>query len=127
MKLGEFLNSINYTKTDVFQEDTEYVTKKYTPFVINRFLSYFPDTIIHVNEMNRLSVLDKKMQYDYLRLSIRKRKRFSKWLKEEYPEDLECVKQYFGYSNEKAKQVLDLLDAEMIATMKEELDEGGVR
>ena len=61
MKLGEFLNSINYTKTDVFQEDTEYVTKKYTPFVINRFLSYFPDTIIHVNEMNRLSVLDKKI------------------------------------------------------------------
>ena len=127
MKLGDFLNSINYTKDDVFQEDTEYVTKKYTPFIINRFLSYFPDTIIHVNEMNRLSSLDKKMQYDYLRLAIRKRKRFSKWLKEEYPEDLECVKQYFGYSNEKAKQVLDLLDAEMIATMKEELDEGGVR
>ena len=127
MKLGDFLNSINYTKDDVFQEDIEYVTKKYTPFIINRFLSYFPDTIIHVNEMNRLSSLDKKMQYDYLRLAIRKRKRFSKWLKEEYPEDLECVKQYFGYSNEKAKQVLDLLDAEMIAEMKEELDEGGVR
>jgi hypothetical protein len=127
MKLGDFLNSINYTKDDVFQEDTEYVTKKYTPFIINRFLSYFPDTIIHVNEMNRLSSLDKKMQYDYLRLAIRKRKRFSKWLKEEYPEDLECIKQYFGYSNEKAKQVLDLLDAEMIAEMKEELDEGGVR
>ena len=127
MKLGDFLNSINYTKTDVFQEDTEYVTKKYTPFIINRFLSYFPDTIIHVNEMNRLSSLDKKMQYDYLRLAIRKRKRFSKWLKEEYPEDLECVKQYFGYSNEKAKQVLDLLDAEMIVKIKEELDEGGVR
>ena len=90
MKLGDFLNSINYTKDDVFQED-------------------------------------KKMQYDYLRLAIRKRKRFSKWLKEEYPEDLECIKQYFGYSNEKAKQVLDLLDAEMIAEMKEELDEGGVR
>ena len=127
MKLGEFLNSINYTKEDIFQEDYEYATKKYTPFVINRCMSYFPDTIIHANEMNHLSFIDKKMQYDYLRFSVRKRKRFSKWLKEEYPKNLDVVKEYFGYSNEKAKQVLDLFDDRMVEEMQKEIDKGGVR
>lgn len=127
MKLGDFLSSINHSKDDVFKEDEEYATKQYSPYVINRFLSYFPDTIMHVNEMNFRPILDKKMQYDYLRLSIRKRKRFSKWLKEESPEDIEYIKRYYSYSNDKAIEILDILSDDHITQIKKELDEGGVR
>ena len=109
MKLSEYLNSINYTKDDVFLEDPEYATKSYVPYVINRCLSYFPDTILHSNEMNSKSFLDNKMQYDYYRFSLRKRKRFSKWLKEEKSNDLQLVKEYFNYSNRQAKEALRIL------------------
>jgi hypothetical protein len=74
LKLSDFLNSINYTKEDIFEEDAEYASKEYPPFVVNRCLSYFPDTILHANAMNQYHLLDNRVQYDYLRHSIRTRK-----------------------------------------------------
>ena len=127
MKLGDFLNSINYSKEDLFLEDVEYAEKSYPAYVVNRCLSYFPDTIIHANEMNRLNGLDSKMQYDYHRTAIRKRKRFSKWLKEEKQEDLDLVKRYYNYSNQKAKEALRVLTEDDLQGMRDFCFEGGVK
>ena len=125
MKLGDFLNSINYTKEDVFAEDAEHASKPYPAFVVNRCLSYFPDTLFHANEMNVNHSLSERVQYDYLRLSIRPRKRFSKWLKNEKPDDIEVVKRYYNYSNRKAEEALRVLSDEDIENMKQEMYEGG--
>ena len=127
MKLGEFLTSINYSKENLFLEDVEYAEKSYPAFVVNRCLSYFPDTIIHANEMNRLNGLDSKMQYDYYRTSLRARKRFSRWLKEEKQEDLDVVKRYYNYSNQKAKDALRILTKEDLIKIKDFMYEGGVK
>ena len=81
MKLSDFLTAINYTKESLFDTEDEMVQKDYVPFIINRCLSYFPDTIFHANEMNKLNHTEKRLQFDYLRNAIRKRKRYSKWLK----------------------------------------------
>ena len=96
MKLGDYLNAINFSKKDLMDTEDEQVEKKYLPFIINRCLSYFPDTILQVNEMNLHSNLDKKMQFDFLRHSIRPRKRFSKWLKNEKTEQFEAIKKYYN-------------------------------
>ena len=125
MKLGDFLNSINYTKEDVFAEDAEHASKQYPAFVVNLCLSYFPDTLFHANEMNVNHSLSERVQYDYLRLSIRPRKRFSKWLKNEKPDDIEVVKRYYNYSNRKAEEALRVLSDEDIENMKQEMYEGG--
>jgi hypothetical protein len=109
MKLGDYLNSINHTKENLLDTDDESVEKEYTPYIVNRCLSYFPDTIFHVNEMNRFANTDKKLQYDYLINSIRKRKRYSKWMKTENIKELEIIKKHFNYSYQKAKDVLPLL------------------
>ena len=97
MKLTDFLNSINHTKEDLFKDDSEHAAKAYQPFVVNRSLSYFPDTIFHSNEMNMLHGIDEKMQYDYLKYSVRKRKRFSKWVKSEKIDSIDLIKDYFGH------------------------------
>jgi hypothetical protein len=112
MKLGDYLNSINHTKENLLDTDDESVEKEYTPYIVNRCLSYFPDTIFHVNEMNRFANTDKKLQYDYLINSIRKRKRYSKWMKTEKIKELEIIKKHFNYSYQKAKDVLPLLSKE---------------
>lgn len=125
MKLSEYLNSINYGKEDLFDTDDHTVGKEYSPFVVNRCLSYFPDTILYVNQMNINPSLDKKMQFDYLRLSIRKRKRFSKWLKRESVEDLDLIKEYFNYSDSKAREALDILTEEDIAKIRQNSYRGG--
>ena len=102
MKLSEYLNAINYTKESLLDTEDESVEKEYTPFVVNRCLSYFIDTVLYVNEMNRLPHTDKKMQFDYLLSSIRKNKRYSKWLRRESEENLDLVKQFYGYSDPKS-------------------------
>ena len=102
MKLGDFLKSINDTKENVIVDDKS--EKLYTPFVVNRCLSYFTDTILYSNQMNMNSHIDNKLQYEYYLNSIRKRKRFSRWLKSENPDDLEFIKEHFNYSNKKAKE-----------------------
>ena len=125
MKLTDYLNSINYTKENLLDTEDELVEKQYTPFVVNRCLSYFPDTIIHSNIINENSHIDKKMQYDYYLASIRKRKRFSKWLKREESDKIETIQEYFGYSNQKAKEVEDLISDSDLESMRESMFKGG--
>ena len=126
MKLSEYLNAINYTKENLLDTEDESVEKGYTPFVVNRCLSYFIDTVLYVNEMNRLPHTDKRMQFDYLRTSIRKNKRDSKWLKRESEENLELVKEFYGYSDSKAREILDIITDDDIVWMKQMLDTGGM-
>jgi hypothetical protein len=117
----DFLQTINISKTDIFQGNE----KNYNSFVINRTLSYFPDTVAIANEMNRYHQIDEKLQYHFLLNIVRKRKRFSKWVKPEIENDIEMVKEYYGYSNDKARQVLPLLSAEQLKTIKNKVDKGG--
>ena len=120
----EFINSINNTKVNLMDQDEE-VETKYNSFLTNRSLSYFPDTVLMSNEMNRLHHLDNKMQYDFLINIVRKKKRFSKWDKPEQRDGIECVKRYFGYSETKAKQVVSLLSESQITTIKSKVSIGG--
>lgn len=117
----DFLQSINVTKNDILQGNE----KGYVPFVVNRSLSYFNDTVLLANEMNRYHHLDEKLQYHFLLNIVRKRKRFSKWVKPEVENDIEVVKEYYGYSNDKARQVLSLLSPEQITTIRNKVNKGG--
>ena len=119
----EYLNTINDTKKDIMVDDI--AEKAYASFIINRSLSYFPDTVCIANEMNRYHHLDKKLQYHFLINIIRKRKRFSKWIKPDLDSDIEVVKEYYGYSNEKAKQVHSLLSSEQIEELRKKVNKGG--
>ena len=125
-ELKEYLNAINHTKERLLDSDDEDWEKKYPPFIVNKCVYPFQDTIMLVNEINQLHHLDKKLQFDFLLNSIRSRKRFTPWLKASRIEDLEYVKEYYGYSNDKAKQALDILTDEQIATIKQKLRKGGM-
>ena len=123
-ELKEYLNSINFTKKDLMKsEDKEWI-KKYPAFIINKILSGFSDTIMLVNEVNRNHFLDKDMQYSFLLNSIRSKKRFSPFLRASKLKDIECVKEYYGYSNDKAKSALDILTKEQLKLIKEKLFKG---
>ena len=124
-ELREYLNAINHTKKNVMDsEDTMWV-KKYPAFIVNKVLSGFSDTIMLVNEMNRNHFLDKDMQFQFLLNSIRSKKRYSPFLRASKIKDIECVKEYYGYNNEKAKTALDLLTKEQLKLIKEKLFKGG--
>jgi len=125
MKLGDYLKAINFNKEPLMDSEDIFIEKDYVPFVINRCLSFFPDAIIQANEVNINSHIDKKLQFDFLRGSIRKSKRFSPWIKETLPDDIEIVKEYFGYNNRKAKEVLDILSNNQIEEIKKKLSRGG--
>ena len=118
-----YLNSINFSKEEVMVDDV--AEKGYNSFLINRSMSYFYDTVGIANVMNRYHHLDNKLQYHFLINIIRKRKRFSKWMKPETESDIEVIKQYYGYSNDKAKQVLSLLSPENIKSIKQKVSKGG--
>ena len=120
----EFLNSINSTKKNLMDVDID-AEKSYNSFLVNRSLSYFPDTVLISNEMNRLHHLDDKMQYDFLINIVRKKKRFSKWDKPDERANMECIKEYFGYSEPKAKQVIGLLTESQIKTITNKVSRGG--
>ena len=105
--------------------DDELWEKKYPPFIINKCLAPFPDTVHLVNEMNVNHHLDSKLQYDFLLNSLRPRERYTPWLKAKKIKNLEYVKEYYGYSNEKAKVALDILSDEQIETIKNSLSKGG--
>ena len=126
-ELKEYLNAINHTKERLLDSDDEDWEKKYPPFIVNKCVYPFQDTIMLVNEINQLHHLVKKLQFDFLLNSIRSRKRFTPWLKASRIEDLEYVKEYYGYSNDKAKQALDILTDEQIATIKQKLRKGGMK
>ena len=101
------------------------IERSYNSFLINRSLSYFHDSVVAANVVNQYHHIDNKLQYHFLINIIRKRKRFSKWMKPETESDIEVVKEYYGYSNEKAKQVLPLLSPEQITIIKKKVSKGG--
>ena len=124
-KLKDYLKAINQTKEPLMDSEDEEWEKKYPPFIVNKCLSPFPDTIQLVNEMNQLPHLDKKLQFDFLINSLRPRKRFTPWMKAKKLDNLEYVKEYYGYSNEKAKTALEILNDEQISAIKKKLNKGG--
>ena len=120
----EIIPSILQNKKSVIHDEVD--LKDYTPFVVNRALSYHLDCVLYVNELNRLPGIDKDMQYSYLLNTIRPMKRkFEPWQKSQADKNIECVKEYFGYSNQKAKEALRILNDEQIAEIKRRTDKGG--
>ena len=119
----EYVNSINYSKKDIMVDDI--TEKDYNSFMVNRSLSYFQDTVLMANEMNKNHQIDKRLQFDFLINIVRKRKRFSKWLKNTVESDVEVVKEYYGYNNQKARQALTLLTPEQINMLKQKVNKGG--
>ena len=126
-ELKEYLNAINFTKKDLMKSEDKLWVKKYPAFIVNKMLSAFSDTIMLVNEMNRNHFLDKDMQFQFLINSIRSRKRFSPFLRANKLKDIECVKEYYGYSNDKAKSALDILTKDQLKLIKEKLYKGGTK
>lgn len=119
----DFLNSINFSKKNLIEEKED--EKQYVPFIVNRGLGYFQDTVMLANEMNYNCHLDNKMQYDFLRNTIRKRKRFSKWLKEDENQKLDIISKAYGYSRSNAKHVAHLFDNRQIEILKKKQSTGG--
>ena len=126
MELKDWLNSINLTKKNLIDEDAS-IEKEYPPFIINKCLSGHLDTVLFANEMNQYHFLPKKMQYDFFLNSVRKKKRFSPWLRQDKIQDLDYVKRYYGFSNEKAKQALKILTNEQLASIKSKFETGGTK
>ena len=123
MKLGDYLKTINYTKENLMLVDP-LSESKYPPFIVNKSLSYFTDTVLHANEMNRYAHLDNRLQYDYYVHAVRKRKRFSRWDKNEKSDKFDLLKEYYGYSDRKINEVMDLISDEELSTIKELVDTG---
>ena len=124
-ELKDYLNAINYNKTPLMDSEDEEWEKKYPSFIVNKCVAPFTDTILLVNEINQLHHLDKKMQFDFLLNSLRPRKRYTPWLKAKKLENLQYVKEYYGYNNEKAKVALDILSDEQISAIKQKINKGG--
>ena len=123
----DYLPAINHTKKNLMNSDDPMWEKKYPAFMVNKVLSGFSDTVMLCNEMNRNHFLDRDMQFQFLLNSIRQRKRFTPFLRASKIKDIECVKEYYGYSNEKAKSALDILTNEQLKLIKERLYKGGIK
>jgi alpha-galactosidase/6-phospho-beta-glucosidase family protein len=120
----DFINAITYGKTDLISDnDSE---KEYTPFMVNRGLSYFMDTVLLANEMNRYHQIDNKMQFDFLRFTVRKRKRFSKWHKHDISEIIKAIQEIFNYSEEKARTAYSVMNEQQLAALLDMTNKGGV-
>ena len=118
----ELIKSISLTKKDILENE-----KDYNAFMVNRGLSYFPDTVLYANEMNKFHHLDNRLQYSFLINIIRKRNRFSKWNKSIESENINAIKRYYDYSNEKARDVLPLLSNENLKTIRGRINHGGIQ
>lgn len=119
----DYVNAICDSKQNLIVDEIS--EKGYNPFMINRTLSYHFDTVLLANEMNQRAHLDKKLQNDFLINTVRKKKRFAKWMKPLSSDDLEVVKEYYGYSNEKARQILPLLNDEQMGQLRQRIFKGG--
>ena len=124
IELKDWLNSINLNKNNIIKEDPD-TERKYAPFIINKCMSGHLDTVLLANEMNMNHSLSKSLQYDFFLNSLRKRKRYSPWIRKEQLENLDLVKSYYGYSSEKAKQVLNILTREQLSFIRDRLEIGG--
>ena len=125
-ELKDWLNSINFNKNNLIEEDPSTI-KDYPPYIINRCLSGHLDCVLFANEMNKYPNLDKDMQYSFYLNTLRKKKRFSPWRRKDKVTDLQSVKQYYGYSNEKASQALKILSKQQLEYIKQRLDTGGIK
>ncbi|AET72808.1 clamp loader subunit [Synechococcus phage S-CAM8] len=123
--LKDYLNTINQSKNNLMEDDDPAWEKNYPPFIINKCMSQHMDTILYANEMNQYPNLDKKLQYDFFINTVRSRKRFSPWGKKEKVKDIELVKQFYGYSTEKAMQALRILTENQLMVIKDKLNKGG--
>jgi hypothetical protein len=123
MSLFDFVNAISVNKKDLMAEDK--VETLYQPFLVNKALSYFPDTILYANEMNASPHVDNKLQFHFFLNSIRPAKRFSKWVKKQEDNDLIAVMEYYGYNPEKALSALSILSSDQLITIKQKLEKGG--
>jgi len=126
MELKDWLNSINFSKNNLLEESPELI-KEYSPYIINKCLSSHIDCILFANEMNMYHQLDKDMQYSFYLNTLRKRKRFSPWLRKDRIKDLECVKKYYGFNDEKASQALKILNKTQLDFIKKRLETGGTK
>ena len=118
-----YVNEITNGKKHIMVDDI--AEKAYNPFMVNRGLSYFHDTVLMANEMNRYHQIDKRLQFDFLINIVRKKKRFSKWAKAQTSSDVEVIKEYYGYSNEKARQISDLITSDQMEELKKKVYKGG--
>ena len=123
----DYLPAINHTKKNLMDSDDPMWEKKYPAFMVNKVLSGFQDTIMLSNEMNRNHFLDRDMQFQFLLNSIRSKKRFTPYVRRSKIKDIECVKEYYGYSNDKAKSALAILTKEQLKLIKERLYKGGIK
>jgi len=123
----DYLPAINHTKKNLMDSDDPMWEKKYPAFMVNKVLSGFQDTVMLSNEMNRNHFLDRDMQFQFLLNSIRSKKRFTPYVRRSKIKDIECVKEYYGYSNEKAKSALNILTKEQLKLIKESLYKGGTK
>jgi len=123
----DYLPAINHTKKNLMDSDDPMWKKKYPAFMVNKILSSFSDTIMFANEMNRNHFVDRDMQFQFLLNSIKAKKRFTPFLRSERIKDIECVKEYYGYNNDKAKSALDILSKDEINLIKEKLYKGGTK
>ena len=124
-ELKDYLKAVNHTKERLLDNEDEEWERKYPPFIVNKCVAPFPDTVMLVNEINQPPHLDKKLQFDFLINSLRPRKRYTPWMKAMKLENLEYVKEYYGYNNEKAKAALDILTDDQISAIKRKLYKGG--
>ena len=124
MELKDWLNSINQTKKNLIDEDPS-LEKEYAPYIINLIYSGHLDSVMFANKMNKYSFLPKKIQYDFYLNSLRSKKRFSPWLRKDKIKDLDYVKRYYGYSNEKAQQALKILTKQQLNFIRSKFETGG--
>jgi len=123
--LKDYLNSINLSKENLMESEDPAWERCYPPFVINKCMSHHMDTVMFANEMNMYPELDKKLQYDFFINNVRTRKRFSPWGKKEKVTDIELVKEFYGYSTEKAEQALRILSPTQLDVIRSKLNKGG--
>ena len=126
MKPFDYVNSINFTKKNLMRgsENDELAEKGYAPYLTNKSLSYFTDTLLYANEMNKLHFLDNKLQYEFFLNSIRKKKRFAKWAKADRNDDLVMISEYYQISLSKAKEAIRLLSHEQLSTIRNKMEQG---
>ena len=126
MKPFDFVNSINFTKKNLMRgsDNDELSEKSYAPYLTNKSLSYFTDTLLYANEMNRMHFLDNKLQYEFFLNSIRKKKRFAKWAKADKNDDLVMVSEYYQISLSKAKEAIRILTQEQLSTIRNKMEQG---
>jgi hypothetical protein len=123
----DYVTSITYGKNDMMtgSENDELSEESYNPYLSNKALSYFPDTLLYANEMNLMNHVDKKLQYSYLLFSIRPKKRFSKWMKKNEDTDIDTVKQYYKCNSSRAEEILKILSADQLKELEKRLTKGG--